>query len=149
MLIKLWRKYEELILNYTDMNRQWYSHIGLVLCMIPFMIFNYIVYHHILEFDDKYLHIFLILLAFGKARILLSLIMLNNRCYFGKGHNYYSIGVSIFSIGLGVGAGVFLIIKDINGGFQKQENIIVQQESKINTNILNGNKYDYLIQDNK
>jgi len=150
MLIKLWEKYEALVLNFTDIHRQWYSYIGLVICIVPFIIFNYTFYHYILGFDNRYLHIYLIILALGKGRVLLALIMLKNKCHFGKGHNYYSIGISIVGILLAVGVGIFLIIKDLNGGFEKQENVKIYKKSEINTNILNNsNRYDYLIQEHK
>ena len=149
VLNNLWKKYEKYVLKYTDLNRQFYSLIGLLIAMIPFIIFNYLFYHLILGFNNEYLHYGMLFLGLGKGRLLLLYIMLKNNCNIGKGHNWFTILLSVFSVGTGVIGMIYLTIKDINGDFKKVPKAKIET-IKYNNNFLNTtNKYDYLKNDNK
>ena len=148
ILSSLWKKYEKYVLKYTDLNRQFYSLIGLLIAMIPFIIFNYLFYHLILGFNNEYLHYGMLLLALGKGRLLLFYIMDIND-YKVKGENWFTNLLSYLTVGAGVIGMIYLTIKDINKDFKKPPKPKIET-IKYNTNFLNTtNKYDYLKNNNK
>lgn len=149
MLISLWRKYEKYILEYADVNNGLKLFFGSLLCIFPFIIFNYLLYYFILDFRASYSHIALIVVSGGEGRLLYLYIMYRNKCDFGKGQNWFTLGVSVYMLLVAITGGTYLIIKDINGEFEKEKNVKVYKQTEINTNILNNsNKYDYLLQNN-
>ena len=149
ILSNIWKKYEKLVLKYTDLNRQFYSLIGLTITIIPFIIFNYFVYYFFMGFDNKDLHFVMFIIALGKGRLLLFYIMdINN--YKAKGENWFSNLLAYLTVGSAVIVGIYyLIIKDINKDFKKAPKVKIET-IKYNNNFLNNtNKYDYLKNNNK
>ncbi len=142
-LSKLWKWYERLILNYTDINKNFKLFIGSILCIVPSLILNYFIYIIIFNFNNEYKYALLIFLSIAEGRLLLMFIMWKNKCNFGKGQNKFVLLISLCMLIASILGLTYLIIKDINGGFPKKEPQSYTKE--INPNLLNNpNKYDYL-----
>jgi len=143
-LSNLWHKYENIIVYYSDVNSEIKHAFALILAIFPFIIFNYIFYHFILGFNNEHLHFLLLGLAFGKGKLFLFYIMKKNKCDFGGGYNNIFLQLlSVSMVCIGIIGMIYLIIKDINGGFKTPPKPKV--EVKYNNSLLNNtNKYDYL-----
>jgi len=149
MIKSLWDKYENHILEYSNTQlRSWYA---LLLCIIPFFICNIIIGYFIWNFNIVFSYFILLFLSVPLGRLLYMYIMYKNNLYFGDGYNWYTLILFIFGMLVAIIGGTYLIIKDINGGFENnQQKAKSNIEFKIDKNLLdNNNKYDYLLQNNK
>jgi hypothetical protein len=141
-LSKLWKWYEKLVLSYCDVENSIKITIANLLTMSLFVIFNYLFYYLLLGFRNEYDYIILLVLAFGKGRLLLFFILNKNNIK-KKGENLFVFILAYLTVGSGVVGIIHLIFKDINGGFPKKEPQSYTKE--VNPNLLNNsNKYDYL-----
>ncbi len=148
MLTKLWIRYENYILEYS--NNQLKSWYALFVCIMPFLVCNIIIGYFIWDTNIVFSYFILLFLSVPLGRLLYVYIIYKNNLYFGDGYNWYTLILFIFGMFVAIVGGVYLIIKDINEGFEKQQNIKVYKQSDINTNVSNNpNKYDYLIQGSK
>lgn len=149
MIKNLWNKYENYILKYSNTQlRSWYA---LLISLIPFLLLNYIVFYFILSYNVSYNHFVLISLSIPMGRLLYMYIIYKNDLYFENGHNWFTLLLFIFGMFIAMSGLIYLIIKDINGGFKNnQQKTKSNIEFKIDKNLLdNNNKYDYLLQNNK
>lgn len=136
MINNLWKNFELIILKYVDVNRQFFSLIGVTIAMIPFLFINYLVFYFVLNFQKDYSHLFLVVMSFGEVRIFLVWLMLKNKKDIGKGHNIFSVLISIIGIGVGVIGLSYLIYKDISGGFEKdKKNELIENNVEIKKEI--------------
>ncbi|QOG12450.1 hypothetical protein [Arcobacter sp. FWKO B] len=146
MLIELWGRYEKYILKYSDTQlKSWYA---LLVSMVPFLILNYIIFYFMLNYNVSYNHMMIIGLSIPMGRLLYAYIIYKNNLYFGDGYNWFTLVLFIFGMLVAIIGLTYLIIKDINGGFEdKQQEEHTYRKIQIDTNI--SNKYDYLLQNNK
>lgn len=142
-LSKLWKWYEKLVLSYCDVENSIKITIANLLTMSLFVIFNYLFYYLLLGYRDNVenIHLVLILLAFGKGRLLLFFILNRNNIK-KKGENIFTFILAYFTVGIAVIIGIYYLIKDSNN-YPKKESQSYTKE--VNPNLLNNsNKYDYL-----
>ena len=154
MLINLWAKYENYILQCSDTKNILKLFFSLFLSIFPFFILNILIGYFIWNFNFNLSYYVLLFLSIPLGRLLNAYIMYKNNLCFINGNNWFTLSLFIFGMLTSIIGGTYLIIKDINGGFEEEQKINVQKEFKVNTtildsNILNTNKYDYLIQDKK
>jgi len=149
ILSNLLKKYESFILKHIDKNNSLLEIYALLLAMLPFVIFNYILYHFILGFNNEYLHYGMLSLALPKGRLFIEYIRIKNNLFFNNGHNWFTFLLFVGVMITGIIGLTYLIIKDINGDFKKVPKAKIET-IKYNNNFLNTtNKYDYLKNDNK